>query len=67
MINMERYLHRRFKDTMRERCHCCGILIETAHGDPLSDYFVMDIQGNFYCTRCDEIFEDEDERIYEED
>ena len=30
----------------------------------LSDFFVMDIQGNFYCAKCDSIFEDGDERIF---
>lgn len=59
------YAGRRYKDTTTEVCHCCGTLLQTAQGDPLSNYFVMDIQGNFYCTECDTIFEDGDERIYE--
>lgn len=58
------YLRRRARETTNELCHCCGTLLETAHGDPLINYFVMDVQGNFYCTDCDSRFEDGDERIY---
>ena len=61
---MKDYVCRRFKETTKEECHCCGTLLETLQGDPLSNYFVMDIQGNFYCMDCDTIFEDGDERIY---
>lgn len=61
------YLRRRAHDTEREICHCCGTLLESENG-PLIWYFVMDIQGNFYCPECDTRFEDGDERIYcEED
>lgn len=61
------YLRRRARETTNELCHCCGTLLETAHGDPLINYFVMDVQGNFYCTDCDSHFDDGDERIYVED
>lgn len=58
------YVRRRARETTREVCHCCGTLLETAHGDPLINYFVMDVQGHFYCINCDSRFEDGDERIY---
>lgn len=64
----KQYLRRRAHDTVRELCHCCGTLLETHRDEPLINYFVMDVQGNFYCIECDTIFEDGDERIYcEED
>lgn len=61
------YVRRRYRETTREVCHCCGIMLESWHDEPLSTYFVMDIQGNFYCIECDAIFEVGDERIYHEE
>jgi hypothetical protein len=29
--------------------------------------FVLDKDGNYYCSNCDVIFEDGDSRIYDED
>lgn len=58
------YLLNRYNETTCEECHCCGMLLLASHGHKLSDFFVMDIQGHFYCTDCDVIFEDGDERIF---
>ena len=60
------YLRSRYQNTVIENCHCCGIFLE-AHGEPLSNYYVMDTHGCFYCMNCDSMFEDGDERIYVED
>lgn len=59
------FIDRRYKETTIEECHCCGCLLTATPGYVLSDFFVMDIQGHFYCIDCDSIFEDGDERIYE--
>lgn len=45
-------------------CDLCGRKLISYNGEPLGRYFVMDVQGRFYCTRCDSIFTDGDERIY---
>lgn len=45
-------------------CDTCGRKLISSFGEPLGRYFVMDIQGRFYCTRCDGIFVDGDDRIY---
>ena len=64
---MREYALRRFQETTCEECHCCGMLLLCTEGHKLSDFFVMDIQSNFYCAECDSIFEDGDERIFMED
>ena len=61
---MRDYLRYRFSETCKEECCRCGTTLRTLTGEPLSRYFVMDVQGNFYCTECDTQFEDDDERIY---
>ena len=61
---MRGYAMRRYQETTCEECHCCGALLLASHGHKLSDFFVMDIQGHFYCTDCDVIFEDGDDRIF---
>ena len=58
------YLANRFLHETHAECHCCGMLLKTQFNEPLSTYFVMNKQGHFYCTQCDAIFEDGDERIY---
>ena len=60
------YLRSRYQNTFKENCHCCGIFLE-AHGEPLSNYYIMDTHGCFYCMNCDSMFRDGDERIYVED
>ena len=60
------YLRSRYQNILKEHCHCCGIFLE-AHGEPLSNYYVMDTHGYFYCMNCDSMFSDGDERIYVED
>ena len=48
----------------RGQCCMCGTHISTAYNEPLGRYFVMDRQGRFYCTHCDNHFDDCDEEIY---
>ena len=49
-------------------CAHCGCSLKTAFGDPLGNFFTMDKEGNFYCTKCEIfIFENGDERIYNPD
>ena len=60
------YLRSRYQNTYKENCHCCDTSLE-AHGEPLSNYFIMDTHGRFYCMECESMFEDGDERIYVED
>ena len=50
----------------KSKCCKCGCILESASA-PLGSVFVMDKGGNFYCTNCDYIFEDGDERIYDEE
>lgn len=47
-------------------CCKCGCFLESWTG-PLANAFIMDREGNYYCTRCDGDFEDGDERIFELD
>ena len=55
----KRYRHK------KANCCRCGMSLEVSFDDEsLGDYFVMDINGNFYCADCDEIFCNGDERIY---
>ena len=58
------YISYRFRETVVDECHCCCILLETDYNTPLSEQFVMDVHGHFYCAECSTQFEDEDERIY---
>jgi hypothetical protein len=47
-------------------CVVCGKSLETSQeAGPLGQYFVMDKDGNFYCTDCDIDFEDGDDRIFD--
>lgn len=46
-------------------CKCGQVLLST--GNALGDYFVMDKDGQFYCTECDNEFEDGDENIFNPD
>ena len=59
----EKYLENRYHKT-GAFCDLCGRKLISGCGEPLGRYFVMDVQGRFYCTHCDTIFEDGDERIY---
>jgi hypothetical protein len=46
--------------------HCkCGATLSSTIS--LGYFFVMDYDGNFYCTECDKEFLDGDERIFELD
>lgn len=56
---MERY------NSHKDECCKCGCLLTAS--SCLGQFFVMDCEGNFYCTECDKIFEDVDERIFEPD
>lgn len=51
-----------YSDTAR--CCKCGTALSDANG-MVGSVFVMDKEGNFYCTNCDGDFEDGDERIFE--
>lgn len=57
-------MHERYNVTAAY-CKDCGRLLKSEFGEPLGHYFVMDKGGNFYCTICENQFEDGDERIYE--
>ena len=46
-------------------CCNCGCGLEALM--PLGTVFVLDVYGNYYCSDCNHIFEDGDERIYDED
>ena len=50
----------------RADCCKCGCYLESKYA-PIAAVFVMDKQGNFYCTDCDGEFEDGDERIFDLD
>ena len=45
-------------------CRCGAALSATIS---LGRFFVMDYEGNYYCTECDVEFDDGDERIFEPD
>ena len=64
--NTRAHLRARYQNTCEENCHCCGTFLE-ACGEPLSNYFIMDTHGCFYCMQCESIFRDGDKRIYTED
>lgn len=58
---LERY------NTNEARCCRCGCKLTSADGLPLGAVFVLDKNGKFYCTNCDDIFDDIDDRIFEPD
>lgn len=45
-------------------CKCGWILVDNT-GLGLGSSFILDTEGNFYCTNCDGEFVDGDERIFE--
>jgi hypothetical protein len=47
--------------------HCCKCGAALSATISLGYFFVMDYNGNFYCTECDKEFIDGDERIFEPD
>ena len=47
--------------------HCCKCGAALSATISLGYFFVMDYDGNFYCTECDKEFIDGDERIFELD
>ena len=49
----------------KDECCKCGCLLTAS--SCLGEFFVMDYDGNFYCTDCEDEFEDGDERIFEPD
>ncbi len=56
---MERY------NCHKAYCRECGRFLTSAQ--PLGSVFVMDTNGDFYCSFCDDEFEDGDDRIFEPD
>lgn len=57
-------LVKRYNSHKDECCKCGCLLTASTY---LGEFFVMDYDGNFYCTNCDGEFEDYDERIFEPD
>lgn len=49
----------------KARCCSCGCSLSSPL--PLGSVFVLDKGGNYFCMGCDAIFEDGDERIFEEE
>lgn len=47
----------------KANCCKCGCYLESDFD--LGSIFVLDYDGNFYCTNCDNIFDDIDDRIFE--
>ena len=47
--------------------HCCKCGAALSATISLGYFFVMDHDGNFYCSECDKEFLDGDERIFELD
>lgn len=45
--------------------HCCKCGATLSSTISLGYFFIMDYNGNFYCTECDQEFLDGDERIFE--
>lgn len=45
--------------------HCCKCGAALSATISLGHFFIMDYNGNFYCTECDQEFLDGDERIFE--
>lgn len=49
----------------KQYCTVCGMALLVENG-VLGDYFVLDKEGQYYCTACeDKTFELGDERIFE--
>ena len=46
-------------------CYVCGCRLVSGCGVPLGSMFVLDTSGRYYCTHCDAIFEDGDERTFD--
>lgn len=59
-------LKRRYKSTWGNCCKC-GCRLETFDMVPLGLIYKMDKKGKFYCLKCETIFEEKDERLYEPD
>ena len=57
-------LMKRYNTQNGECCECGCVLTASSY---LGQFFVMDYNGNFYCTECEDKFEDGDERIFEPD
>lgn len=47
--------------------HCCKCGATLSSTISMGYFFIMDYNGNFYCTECDKEFLDGDERIFEPD
>lgn len=47
--------------------NCCKCGADLTSSISLGYFFIMDYDGNFYCTECDQEFLDGDERIFEPD
>lgn len=47
----------------KANCCKCGCYLESDFD--LGSIFILDYDGNFYCINCDNILDDEDERIFE--
>lgn len=47
--------------------HCCKCGAALSATISLGHFFIMDYNGNFYCTECDQEFLDGDERIFDLD
>ena len=54
----------RYNSNHDECCKCGCVLTASSF---LGEFFIMDYEGNFYCTECDIEFVDGDERIFEPD
>lgn len=52
-------------NSQKDECCECGCLLTAS--TYLGQFFVMDCDGNFYCTDCEDKFEAGDERIFEPD
>lgn len=59
MDNLEILYH-----SHKANCCKCGCTLSVYADEALGDYFVLDINGNFYCMNCDYIFDKVDDRIY---
>ena len=51
-------------NTKHAQCCKCGKDLY-GRGISLGYFFVLDYEGNFYCTDCDQQFLDGDERIFD--
>lgn len=48
-----------------KRANCCKCGTPLTSSISLGYFFIMDYNGNFYCTECDQEFLDGDEKIFE--